>query len=78
MMTARPSNGLAFRSPRPCSGSKSPHPATPPIIIFAISISIVVAGSIGMVVFGAGVSELYDKCGQLCWQGLLEAQRVRY
>ena len=38
----------------------------------------VVAGLIGIVVTTATVGGLYDKCGPLCWQGLLEAERERY
>ena len=38
----------------------------------------VVAGLIGIVVIAATVGELYEKCGPLCWQGLLEAERGRY
>jgi hypothetical protein len=39
------------------------------IMIFAVLIGIMVV---------AGMSEIYAKCGPLCRQGLLQAQRDRY
>jgi hypothetical protein len=33
---------------------------------------------VGVIVMVASMSEMYDTCGLLCWQGLLQAQRERY
>src|SRR5262245_30557719 len=38
---------------------------------------IILAVLIGVTVVVAGVVEMYDQCGQICWQGLLQAQRER-
>lgn len=43
----------------------------------AILVGIVVAASIGALATVAVLYAAYDKCGQLCWQGLLQAQRER-
>jgi hypothetical protein len=40
--------------------------------------AIIFALLVGSIVMVAGISEMYDKCGPLCWQGLLQAQRERY
>src|SRR5258706_3479529 len=37
--------------------------------------AIIFAVLVGIIVTAVGMSEMYDKCGQPCWQGLLQAQR---
>jgi DMSO/TMAO reductase YedYZ heme-binding membrane subunit len=36
-----------------------------------------IAVLVGIIVMVTSMSEMYDKCGPLCWQGLLQAQRER-
>jgi hypothetical protein len=50
---------------------------TPPILKLAIWVGIVVAALSGAFMMVAVLYAAYDKCGQLCWQGLLQAQRER-
>jgi hypothetical protein len=38
----------------------------------------IVAFLVGIIVITVGMGGLYDECGPLCWQGLLQAQRERY
>jgi hypothetical protein len=40
--------------------------------------AIIFAVLVGVVVTAVSMSELYDKCGPSCWQGLLQAQRERF
>jgi hypothetical protein len=51
---------------------------TPPLIKLAILVGIIVAALIGTLAIVAVLYAAYDKCGQLCWQGLIQAQRERY
>jgi hypothetical protein len=44
----------------------------------AILVGIVVTASIGAFAMVAVLYAAYGECGQLCWQGLIQAQRERY
>lgn len=40
--------------------------------------AIILALLVGIVVMWVSVSEMYDKCGSACWQGLVLASRERH
>jgi len=40
--------------------------------------AIIFAVLVGIILTAVGMSEMYDKCGPTCWQGLLHAQRERF
>jgi hypothetical protein len=40
--------------------------------------AIIFAVLVGVIAAAVAMSEMYDKCGPPCWQGLLQAQRERF
>src|ERR1700684_1182558 len=66
-------NGQYRRRPEPESFLSNPHCEGRRMRAAAIIFAVLV----GIIVMVASMSEMYDRCGPSCWQGLLQAERDR-